>query len=145
MSRSNLISAPIVPQLAATPKPYSLLFGNVKMQFPNSTPSTLSWTVPYFNQRLSLSLPGFYFSAIFYLGLGTLTYFFTRKLACFLRSTRNYFGSIGNAKKYESSKGASGKTYTAVIYGAATTVGKMYAHYLASKGFNLILIERDME
>ncbi len=35
-------------------------------------------------------------------------------------------------------------TYSALIYGASTTVGKLYAHYLANRGFNLILIERDM-
>lgn len=34
--------------------------------------------------------------------------------------------------------------YTAVIYGASTTVGKMFALYLAQQGFNLILIEREM-
>lgn len=36
-------------------------------------------------------------------------------------------------------------TYSAVIYGASTKVGKAYAHYLAKKGFNLILVERDMQ
>ena len=30
-----------------------------------------------------------------------------------------------------------------MIYGASTTIGKVYAKYLLDKGFNLILIERD--
>ena len=34
-------------------------------------------------------------------------------------------------------------TYTAVIYGAGTKVGRAYAHFLAQKGFNLILVERE--
>ena len=32
-----------------------------------------------------------------------------------------------------------------MIYGAATTVGKLYALFLARKGFNLILVERDLQ
>lgn len=34
------------------------------------------------------------------------------------------------------------KSY-AVIYGASNKAGKTFAYYLMSKGFNLILIERD--
>lgn len=34
--------------------------------------------------------------------------------------------------------------YSAVIYGASTKVGKIFALYLAQQGYNLILIERDM-
>ena len=30
-----------------------------------------------------------------------------------------------------------------MIYGAGTKVGKTYAHFLAKKGFNLIIVERD--
>ena len=37
-----------------------------------------------------------------------------------------------------------GKAY-AVIYGASTHAGHTFAHYLADKGFNLILIERDLQ
>ena len=32
-----------------------------------------------------------------------------------------------------------------MVYGASTKVGKAYAHFLAKQGFNLILVERDME
>ena len=36
------------------------------------------------------------------------------------------------------------KSY-AIIYGASNKAGKLFAYYLMSKGFNLILIERDSE
>ena len=36
------------------------------------------------------------------------------------------------------------KSY-AVIYGASNKAGKSFAYYLMSKGFNLILINREME
>lgn len=36
------------------------------------------------------------------------------------------------------------KSY-AIIYGASNKAGKLFAYYLMSKGFNLILIERDGE
>jgi len=35
-------------------------------------------------------------------------------------------------------------TYSAVIFGINTKVGKAYAYYLARKNFNLILIERNI-
>ena len=37
------------------------------------------------------------------------------------------------------------KTSFAVIYGCSNKVGRAYALYLADKGFNLILVERDAE
>lgn len=37
------------------------------------------------------------------------------------------------------------KTSFAVIYGCSNVVGKAFALYLAEKGFNLILVERDAE
>ena len=33
----------------------------------------------------------------------------------------------------------------ALIYGTGNKAGATYAHYLAEQGFNLILIERDMQ
>ena len=30
-----------------------------------------------------------------------------------------------------------------MIYGAGTRVGKTFAHFLAERGFNLIIVERD--
>jgi short-subunit dehydrogenase len=56
--------------------------------------------------------------------------------------TRSFF----NASKYlksESSDTKQHNRYYAVINGIANRAGKAYAKYLAYKGFNLILIERD--
>ena len=70
------------------------------------------------------------------------------------------FKSLFNAKKYldseslisniefgvpnQGSEPAGGRAY-AVIYGASTRAGSTFAHFLADKGFNLILIERDLQ
>jgi short-subunit dehydrogenase len=39
---------------------------------------------------------------------------------------------------------SNGRAY-AVVYGTGNRAGVTYAHYLAEKGFNLILIERDLQ
>ena len=70
------------------------------------------------------------------------------------------FKSLFNAKKYldseslishidfgcpsQGSEPPSGKAYV-VIFGASTRAGSAFAHFLADKGFNLILIERDLQ
>ena len=57
-----------------------------------------------------------------------------------------YFKSVGNSAKYlNSSSESTREAYTAVIYGAGTKAGRIYAHYLAQKGFNLVLVERDQQ
>jgi len=48
-------------------------------------------------------------------------------------------------KKFLKNKAPNGATYSAVIYGACSKVGKAYAYFLAKQGFNLILVERDIE
>lgn len=81
---------------------------------------------------------------MFYFGLGAFTLYATRKLFSCYRATRDYFRAFKTQSKFlKSSKGET--TYTAVIYGATTTVGKLYALFLARKGFNLILVERDSQ
>ena len=56
----------------------------------------------------------------------------------------NYFKSVSNATKYLNAKvGERKESYTAVIYGAGTKAGRIYAHFLAQKGFNLVLVERE--
>ena len=43
-----------------------------------------------------------------------------------------YFKSVGNSAKYlNSSSDSAREAYTAVIYGAGTKAGRIYAHYLA--------------
>ena len=92
-----------------------------------------------------MSYPGVYFNSLFYLGLATGIFYAGRTLYRFGRGLYNYFKSFGNTSKYTKSKqdGEKGVTYSAVIYGASTKVGKAYAYFLAKLGFNLILIERD--
>lgn len=96
--------------------------------------------------KVSLHYPGFLFSSIFYFGLGTATYMFGRTMLRVGRSVMTYFKTVGNAQKYLNSKvtdSRNNEAYTAVIYGAGTKAGRIYASFLAQKGFNLVLVERD--
>ena len=64
----------------------------------------------------------------------------------FGRRIMTYFKSMSNATKYLNPKvidARSNEAYTAVIYGAGTKAGRIYASFLAQKGFNLVLVERD--
>lgn len=83
--------------------------------------------------KMSLHYPGFLFSSIFYFGLGTSTYFAGRALLNVGKRIMTYFKSVSNASKYLNSKIANvrNEAYTAVIYGAGTKAGRIYAHYLA--------------
>ena len=100
--------------------------------------------MPLTNFTWQLTYPGFFFSSVFYFGFGALSYYSFRKVACLYRSTRDYIKSFTNSQKFLTSQRAD-IAYTAVIYGASTTVGKLYSLYLARKGFNLILVERDLQ
>jgi hypothetical protein len=72
-----------------------------------------------------------------------------RKTRCLFRSLFAWRRAYSNADRFLKSKGKSKSgeevTYTAVIFGVHTKVGQAYAHFLAEKGFNLILIERSRE
>ena len=77
-------------------------------------------------------------------------YYVGKKLRGLTQKLRTYFKSLTNGSKYlqaktkEVSEGSGQrKSYTAVIYGAGTKIGKTFAHFLAEKGFNLIIVERD--
>jgi hypothetical protein len=50
-----------------------------------------------------------------------------------------------NQDKIPEGAGENFKRATAVIYGCGNKVGKAFARFLAEKGFNLLLIERDKE
>merc|ERR1712083_1182621 len=96
------------------------------------------------DMKLSLHHPGWMFSTIFYLGIGTACYFVGRTVYRLSNRIMTYFKSVNNGSKYLTpTHPESGRTYSAVIYGAGTKVGRAYAHYLSRKGFNLILVERD--
>ena len=78
------------------------------------------------------------------MGVGTLSYlsyrYFFRNIK---KNIMTYFKSMNNATKYLNASSSKSTPYSAVIYGAGTKAGRIYAHYLAQKGFNLILVERD--
>ena len=69
-----------------------------------------------------------------------------RKTRCLFRGLLTWRRAYSNAARFVESKGKSKSgdeiTYTAVIFGVQTKVGSAYAHFLADKGFNLVLIER---
>jgi hypothetical protein len=77
-----------------------------------------------------MQFPGIYFETLFYLGIGAIGYLASRRLACLYQRTNTYFKSFGNARRYQSAR-KNDTVYSAVIYGASTTVGKMFALYLA--------------
>ena len=110
---------------------YSFLGGVVNCSFPGYTTRTWEHTVPMTDFKLSMHYPGFLFSSIFYFGLGTSAYFCGRALLKLGRHIMTYFKSVSNAAKYLNPKSPSGATYSAVIYGAGTKAGRIYAHYLA--------------
>jgi len=75
-------------------------------------------------------------------------YFLTKYGRVGIKSCRDYLLSLFNAKKYLTSGGTNDSDnpkYYAVIFGSSNRPGSAYAHYLARKGFNLILIERDVK
>lgn len=109
---------------------------------------TKQWEMSLFSDyKLSFHYPGFFFSSLFYLGVGTSAYIFGRSLLRFGRRVMTYFKSVSNASKYINSENPDdrSKSYSAVIYGAGTKAGRIYANYLAKKGFNLILVEREQQ
>jgi hypothetical protein len=95
-----------------------------------------------------LTLPGSYLRAMFYLGLAFSGFMFYKLARFTQRSLFTYLRSLFNSRKYLSSEIKASQQhskYYAVIYGSANRIGNAYARFLADKGFNLILIERDLE
>lgn len=119
------------------------------------------WKLPLLESKVTMHWPGILFSSLLWFGVGTFSYWIGKKLSRFGQDCKTYFKSMTNASKYVSSKIASKGTptgdatadstprnrqaYSAVIYGAGTKVGQTFANYLAKKGFNLILVERDLQ
>ena len=136
MSQFNLLKS-------KTNSSYSILFGAVNLTFPTWESNESEWRLPLTNISYRIQYPGIYFATLFYLGIGAAAYLTSKRLACLFQRTSTYLKSFGNAKKFKSAR-KNDVVYTAVIYGASTTVGKMFALYLAQQGFNLILIEREM-
>jgi len=94
-------------------------------------------------------MPGFIFSSVFYVGAGCIAWHAFQATYNLIKRARTYFKSLSNAKQYlktspQPQEGMGEMTYSAVVYGAATTAGKMFCTYLAQQGFNLIVVERDL-
>ena len=131
-----LVETPDIPALIFNPK--LPLFGNITLNLPNLFMTSFGY--------LSM-VSGFYC-------LGYFGYRSYRRFSIYLRS-------LFNAKKYLNPESAiayhkfgvsdqpASQTETpkafALIYGVSNRAGGTFAQYLAHKGFNLILIERDMQ
>lgn len=88
-------------------------------------------------------MSGPFLGTIFALGMANYAYHAFRFAVRSVCKMATYMRSFSNGRKYLNPRSSSGQTYTAVIYGASTKVGKAFAHHLAKRGFNLIIIERD--
>ena len=113
---------------------YSMLGGLFAFNFSNW--NCKQWdllTVPFTDYKMSLHYPGFFMSSIFYFGLGTSAYYCGKALMRLGRRVMTYFKSVSNATKYLNAKvgDVRKESYTAVIYGAGTKAGRIYAHFLA--------------
>lgn len=111
---------------------YSFIGGLAKLNFAGW--NTRSWEMSLFSDyKLSLHYPGFLFSSIFYFGIGTSAYMVGRSLLRIGKRIMTYFKSVSNATKYLNSKVADvrNESYSAVIYGAGTKAGRIFAHFLA--------------
>jgi len=74
------------------------------------------------------------------------TYALARSFFGLARSSLASFRSYFNPTRYLTSSNTETKTrHYAVVYGACNRAGKAYAHYLARKGFSLILIDRALD
>ena len=116
------------------------------------------------NSRLNVPIPH---ALIFAAGVSSLTHIF-RQITCARRYLTTWIYSWFNASRYlqpqsdlneeaasldmQASQPNAGppmrenvKTSFAVIYGCNNKAGRAFALFLANKGFNLILIERDAE
>jgi hypothetical protein len=109
---------------------YSILFGAVNLAFPDWPATESQWRVPLTDYYIRMQFPGVYFATLFYLGVGALGFITAKRLACLYRRTSTYVKSFGNSRKYLNAR-KNETVYSAVIYGASTTIGKMFALYLA--------------
>ena len=88
---------------------------------------------------------------LFYFGLSTASYFMLRRTFSTFSYITHYLRSFFNARKYLKSTVEGGDNqivaskYYAVVYGSTNRAGIAFAKYLAQKGFNLILIDRNSQ
>ena len=73
----------------------SLLFGYVRLGFPEWQNTVTDYKVPLVNYQLSVSRPGIYFTSLFYLGLGMGAYWIGKNII-----TRGFKGFIRYLKQW---------------------------------------------
>ena len=123
---------------------YRMMGGFAQLDLSSFQCRSWDFIIPGIDYKITTHYPGFIFSTMFYFGLGTAGYYLGRTVMRAGRCLMTYFKSKNNATKYLNSKreGAE-EPYTAVIFGAGTKPGRIYATFLAQRGFNLVLVERD--
>ena len=79
---------------------YEFLFGLAKMKFPGFNTTQWDWRIPLIDTKLSFHYPGFLFSTLFYLGLGTAGYYVGKSIMNLTRRVFTYFKSVNNKWNY---------------------------------------------
>ena len=79
---------------------YEFLFGLAKMKFPDWETTQWDWRIPLIDIKLSWHHPGWMFSTVFYLGLGTVGYFMGKSIFNLTKRVTTYFKSVKNGNKY---------------------------------------------
>ncbi|CDW86984.1 UNKNOWN [Stylonychia lemnae] len=125
----------------------NFLFGLIQIKYPAINALIIDKQLPLLG-RVNFSVSKLYFQFLFYLGLASSSYFLFKGTQTLGKWFIDYVRSCYNSKKFLASKiekqNSEYERYYAVIYGAGNRAGNAFAHYLATKGFNLILIERDL-
>ena len=83
--------------------------------------------------KISIHYPGIFFGAIFGMGVFASAYWFGKFCHRMGKNVMTYVKSMNNSSKYLSTTLPSNakESYSAVIYGANTKAGRIYAHFLA--------------
>ena len=119
------------------------LFFGIQVSYP--VISNLTFNIPNpFGSPIPFSLPSLSIKVLFYMGLLSTSYYFMRFCYQAYKSANVTLRSLFNQNKYLDNEYSDNSKYYAVIYGVANRAGNAYAKFLYEKGFNLILIERDM-
>lgn len=152
MSSFDLKQVNLPPASATTGTDSLPIFWGTKLLYPRIKNVDLHIDgIPYVSPY-KVQIPGYALRFMFYMGLLSSGYLLYKVAALSYRKIYLYLRSFFNAGKYLSSElpnqGAPQRPtsrYYAVIYGSANRPGNAFARFLADKGFNLILIERDMQ
>lgn len=128
-------------------KDFLPVFPGIGFNYPRIHSLNLVLNGPLCGPR-SVALPGCMLKFMFGAGLAFSAYLAFKILYYTSNSLLTYLRTFFNAKKYLASEvrpSQQPQRYYAVVYGSANKPGCTFAHFLAEKGFNLILIERSMQ